>query len=73
MELLKKWTIDRKSTEAHRENVIIHMTLAYGEAGIDLLPPIYSVPINELSNDEIRLLDNLNHIFFKGEFAGSKI
>lgn len=70
---LKTWSIDKKSTQAHRDNVIIHMKLAYGETGVDLLPPIYHIDIDELSNEDIRLLDNLNEMFFKGEFAGSKI
>lgn len=73
MELLKKWSISRKNTAAHRENVISHMKLAYGEVGVEMLPPIYTVPIDELSDDEIRLLDNLNEMFFKGEVSGMKL
>jgi hypothetical protein len=73
MEKLIRWSISRKNTDGQRKTVIMHMKCAYGEMGEDMLPPIYKVAIEELSDDEIRLLDNLNHMFFKGEVAGMKL
>ena len=70
---LKRYSICRKNTKAHVESVKIHMKLAYGECGADLLPPIYNMDIDELSDEDIRLLDNLNEMFFKGEVAGKKL
>lgn len=73
MEKLIKWSIDRKHTKAQRDNVISHMKLVYGETGAELLPPIYLADIDELSDEDIRLLDNFNQVFFKGEVVGARI
>ena len=73
MDKLKNWSINRKNTEALRNSVITHMNAVYGENGIELLPPIYSMDINELSDEDLRLLDNLNEVFFKGNVVGAKL
>lgn len=67
------WTVDKKNTDAHRKNVIIHMKLSYGEDLEGYLPPIFFKDMDELSNEEIRLLDNLIYMFFKGEVCGNKL
>ena len=65
---LMKWSISRKNTEAHRDNVITHMKLKYGDDGGDkLLPPLFFKDMNDLTDDEVRLLDNFTYLFFKGE------
>jgi hypothetical protein len=73
MEKLTNWSIDRKTTKAQRDNVISHMKLVYGETGAELLPPIYLADIDEMSDEDIKLLDNFNAVFFKGEVVGTRI
>lgn len=70
---LKQYSICRKNTKAHVESVKLHMRIAYGEHGAELLPPIFNMDIDELSDDDITMLDNMTELFFKGEYAGSKI
>ena len=73
---LIRWSIDRKHTDAHRKSVITHMKAKHhNDMSVIkvLLPPIFFRPIDDLSDDEVRLLDNFTHIFFKGEEVGNSI
>lgn len=67
-ENLNRWYIDRKSTEAKRNYVIQTMNRRFIGGNCEgVLPSIFFRDINELSDDEIRLLDNLVFMFCKGE------
>ena len=69
-EKLIVWSIDRKCTDAQRGHVIAHMKRRFIGGIENSLPPIYFKPIDEMTDDEVRLLDNLNYMFFKGEENG---
>lgn len=65
---LNRWYIDRKNSDAKRKYVIRQMNHRYlGGSCKGVLPPIFFKEINELSDDEVRLLDNLIFMFVKGE------
>lgn len=65
---LNRWYIDRKSTETKRNYVIQTMNRRYIGGNCEgVLPSIFFRDINELSDDEIGLLDNLVFMFCKGE------
>ena len=67
-ENLNRWYIDRKSTEAKRNYVVQTMNRRFiGGSCEGVLPSIFFRNIEELSDDEIRLLDNLIFMFCKGE------
>lgn len=65
---LNTWYIDRKNTDVKRKYVIRQMNHRYlGRSYKGVLPPIFFKETNKLSDDEVRLLDNLIFMFVKGE------
>ena len=65
---LNTWYIDRKNTHVKRKYVIRQMNHRYlGRSCKGVLPPIFFKETNKLSDDEVRLLDNLIFMFVKGE------
>ena len=67
------WSIDRKHTNAHKESVINHMKLKFDGSLEYILPPLFFKDVDEMSDDEVRLLDNFTYLFFKGEECGCSI
>ena len=66
--MLSSWYIDRKNTEAKRKYVIRQMNHRYlGVSCEGVLPPIFFKETNQLTDDEVGLLDNLIFMFVKGE------
>lgn len=65
-----EWSVNRKNTDAQRKSVITHLK-ASKMGNPKILPPIFFKDIDELSEEEIVLLDNLTFMFFKGEECGS--
>lgn len=66
---LKSWSIDRRGTEAIRDSIISEVrrcptySLCKPE---NILPPIFFRPIEDMSDDEIRLLDNMMDCYRTG-------
>ena len=66
---LKSWSIDRRGTEAIRDSIIREVkccpmySLCKPE---NILPPIFFRPIEEMTDNEIRLLDNMMDLYTTG-------